>query len=114
MSTQNIDNESTQKVLIIDETKYKTSFTKKFENRKNWKKADPSIISSVIPGTVSKLFVKEKDKLKQGDKLLILDAMKMKNTIKIPYTGTVIKIHIQEGQSIPKGFVMIELSLENE
>jgi len=109
-----IDNDSAMKILNIEETKYKTIFTKKFENRKVWAKPDPSIISSVIPGTISKIYVKEKDVLQEGDKLLVLDAMKMKNTITVPFTSVVKKINIEEGQTIPKGFVMIELSVKKK
>ena len=106
------DNESVLKILNIEETKYKTNLTKKFENRIVWKKPDPSIVSSVIPGTISKIFIKEKDKLAKGDKLLILDAMKMKNTITVPFNCVVKKVHVEEGKSIPKGFVMVELTIK--
>ena len=100
------------KMLNIEDTKYKTIITKKFENRKVWQIADPSLVSSLIPGTVSKLFVNEGDKIMEGDKLLVLDAMKMKNTIKVPYSGVIRKINVTEGQSIPKGYVMIELDIQ--
>jgi biotin carboxyl carrier protein len=103
------ENESAMKLLNIEETKYKTQLTKKFESRKPWQKPDPSLIVSLIPGTVSKIFVKPNDKVAEGDKLLILDAMKMKNTIKVFRKGVVAKVNITEGQSIPKGFVMMEL-----
>lgn len=105
-------NELTYKTLNIEETKYKTNLTKKFENRKEWKSPDPSMVTSVIPGTVSKLYVKENDQIVEGEKLLILDAMKMKNTITVPYSGIVKKINVEEGQTIPKGFVMLEIEIK--
>ena len=104
------DNESVIKLLNIEDTMYKTNLTKKFETRKAWKKPDPSILSSVIPGTISKIYVKEKESLNQGDKILVLDAMKMKNTLTVPFSGVVKKIHVSEGQIVPKGFVMIEIT----
>jgi len=61
---------------------------------------------------VSKIFVAEGDEINEGEKLLILDAMKMKNTIKVPYSGIVKKINVTEGQAIPKGFVMVELEIK--
>ena len=100
------------KMLNIEDTKYKTIITKKYESRKAWQIADPSLVSSLIPGTVSKLFVNEGDKIIEGDKLLVLDAMKMKNTIKVPYSGVIKKVNVTEGQSIPKGYVMIELDIQ--
>lgn len=105
-------NELAYKTLNIEETKYKTNLTKKFENRKEWKSPDPSMVTSVIPGTVSKLYVKQNDQIVEGEKLLILDAMKMKNTITVPYSGIVKKINVEEGQTIPKGFVMLEIEIQ--
>lgn len=100
------------KLFNIEDTKYKTIISKKFENRKPWQATDPSLVPSLIPGTVSKLFVTEGDSIVEGDKLLVLDAMKMKNTIKVPYSGVIKKVHVVEGQSIPKGYVMIELDIQ--
>lgn len=105
-------NDLAYKTLNIEETKYKTILTKKFENRKSWHSPDPSLVTSVIPGTISKLYVNINDEVEEGDKLLVLDAMKMKNTIKVPYSGIIKKVNVEEGQTIPKGFVMIELDIQ--
>lgn len=105
-------NEIIFKTFNVEDTKYKTIITKKFENRKVWQNADPSLVSSIIPGTVSKVFVSNGDKIIEGDKLLILDAMKMKNTIKVPYSGVIKKVNVTEGQTIPKGFIMVELDIQ--
>jgi biotin carboxyl carrier protein len=106
------NNDLTYKTLSIGETKYKTILTKKFENRKAWQSPDPSLVTSVIPGTISKLYVNINDEVEEGDKLLVLDAMKMKNTIKVPYSGIIKKVNVEEGQTIPKGFVMMELEIQ--
>lgn len=100
------------KTLVIDEGKYKTLFNKKYANHKPWKAVDPSLITAIIPGTVSKIFVSERDNVKEGDKLIILEAMKMKNIITIPYSGIIKKINVKEGQSIPKGYLIAELEIK--
>ncbi|MGQ9846122.1 MAG: biotin/lipoyl-containing protein [Bacteroidales bacterium] len=100
------------KTLIIDEGKYKTLFNKKYANRKPWKAQDPSHINAFIPGTVSKVFVAEGDIVTEGDKLIILEAMKMKNIITIPYSGIIKKINVKEGQSIPKGYLIAEIEIK--
>ena len=107
-----INNDLAYKTLSIEETKYKTKLTKKFENRKAWQYPDPSLVASIIPGTVSKLYVNVNDEVEEGDKLLVLDAMKMKNTIKVPYSGIIKKVNVEEGQTIPKGFIMMELKIQ--
>jgi len=106
------NNEIVFKTLYVEETKYKTIITKKFENRKVWQNPDSSLVYSIIPGTVSKVYVTDGDTINEGDKLLVLDAMKMKNTIRVPYSGIIKKVNVIEGQSIPKGFVMVELDIQ--
>lgn len=62
-----------------------------------------------IPGKVIKLKCQEGDEVKQGDTLLILEAMKMENEIKANIDGKVESIYIQEGQSLEAGTLMIEI-----
>lgn len=96
--------------LVVDNTKYRTFLTKKFENRKKWEKFNPKKILAFIPGTIVKVNVKKGQKVKKGEQLLILDAMKMKNIILSSLNGTVKSIEVKEGQKVPKGFLMVELT----
>lgn len=96
-------------VLQEQGAKYKTLLTEKYKNRTKWEKPDKRKIFSVIPGTVIKLYVKEGQKVKEGQVMMILEAMKMKNKITFPMDGVVKKINVKEDQRIPKGHLMIEL-----
>ncbi len=89
-------------------TKYKTLLTERFEKRTPWEKADPRKIISFIPGTIIKLYIKEGSKVKEGEDMLILEAMKMRNEIKCPFDGVIKSICVKEGDRIPKGQLMIE------
>ena len=95
--------------LCIDGVKYKTLLTEKYKNRKKWEEPDPKKIYSEIPGTVIDIYVKEGQKAKEGDLMLILEAMKMKNKLKFPEDGVVKKIYVKENQQIPKGYLMVEM-----
>lgn len=97
------------KTLCIEETVYNTLYTKKFENRKVYKPADPKMILSYIPGTILKIFVKEGSQLKSGEPILILEAMKMRNIVTIPVSGKLKKIYVKEGETIPKNFLIAEV-----
>lgn len=97
------------KTLQIEETIYSTLFTKKFENRKPYKPADPKKILAYIPGTILKIFVKEGKHLDAGEQLLILEAMKMRNIVTIPVSGKLKKIYVKEGDTIPKNFLIAEI-----
>ncbi len=97
------------KEFIIDGTAYKTELTSKFATRKAWKRPDPKHIKSFIPGTILEIFVKEGQAVKAGESLMILEAMKMKNQIEMPFDGVVKKIHVTEGEKVPNKLLMLEI-----
>jgi len=90
--------------------KYTTLFTKKYENRKKWEKPNEKNICSFIPGTVTEIFIKAGQTMKKGDKLMIFEAMKMLNLVEMPVNGKIKKVHVNVGDKIPKGTLMIELT----
>lgn len=98
------------KTLVIHGGKYKTTFTRKFENRKVWIKANPKEIYSFIPGTITELKVKVGDKVKAGEKMLVFEAMKMLNSMTCPQDGFIKTVNIKVGDKIPKGFLMLEFN----
>lgn len=65
-------------------------------------------IKAPMPGLIFELAVSEGDQVKKGDKVLILEAMKMENVIKAAGDGTVKKIHINKGQAVEKNQLLIE------
>ena len=97
------------KELIIQGAVYKTTFTKKFENRVNYQTPNENLIFSFIPGTIIDIFVKTKQKVKEGETLLLLEAMKMENQIRMPFDGEIVKIHIKRGQVIPNRYLIMEI-----
>ena len=53
-----------------------------------------------LPGTVIEVFVKAGDKVEAGQVILIIEAMKMKNSIRSVYSGTVSEVLVRAGQSV--------------
>lgn len=94
--------------LIVDDTSYVTKVTSKFTNRKAYTPADPKKIRAVIPGIILEVLVKKGQKVQRGDKLLILEAMKMKNSLLSQVDGTIKDIHIQSGKMVAKGELLLE------
>jgi len=97
------------KNLIIQGGVYKTTYTRKFEMRQNWEVPNENLLYSFMPGTIIDIFVKPKEKVKEGETLLLLEAMKMQNQIRMPFDGVIVKIHVKKDVVIPKNFLMVEI-----
>ena len=97
------------KNLIIQGAVYKTTFTRKFEERVNWEAPNVNMLHSFIPGTIIDVFVKPKEKVKEGETLLLLEAMKMQNQVRMPFDGEIVKIFVKKDEVIPNRHLMIEI-----
>jgi biotin carboxyl carrier protein len=106
------DNYSNQKgkckALIVHGTKYKTLYTNKYENRKKWQKPNEKQIMSFIPGTINEVFVRDGEHVRKEQPLLVLEAMKMENTIFAPIDGQIKVVQVKKNDKVPKGLLMIE------
>jgi len=66
-------------------------------------KADPAVpgqIGAPIPGVVSTVAVELNQRLKKGDRLLVMEAMKMQSTVYAPVGGKVTQLLVQPGQHV--------------
>ena len=79
-----------------------------FERRKHWIAPDPRIMSALIPGVVTTLSVQPGQKVRRGDPILILEAMKMKNPVVALREGTIHSVRVSPGQMVTKGEPMVE------
>lgn len=71
-------------------------------------------ITSPMPGVIQDIQVKPGDKVETGQSLLVLEAMKMKNSIKSPRSGTISSIRVQSGQCVSYGDVLVEFEQEEQ
>ena len=67
-------------------------------------------IHAQIPGLVCQMFVNEGDEISVGQKLFILEAMKMENEIDSPVGGKIKTIHITPGKTVEKGDLIMEIT----
>lgn len=96
--------------LNLPTGQYETELSIKYKNKTPYRHVSPYNMEAFMPGTVRQICVKVGDKVKKGDKVLILDAMKMDNELLAPVDGTVKSICVEEGHSIPKHALLIEFS----
>lgn len=64
-------------------------------------------VKAPMPGMVLSIHVKEGDQIEEGDRLLILEAMKMENVLAAPGAGTVKVVNVEPGQPVDKGQTLI-------
>jgi len=88
---------------ILELEKRKTSKTKKGKQQKG------NSVSSPMPGLLVKIPVSVGDKVKSGDTLAIVEAMKMQNELPSPRDGIIKKINGKEGKQVDALQVIIEL-----
>jgi len=67
------------------------------------------IVTAPMPGKVLELLVEESSHVKEGEAILILEAMKMQNEIIAQVTGKVKRISVKAGDSVTKDDVLMEI-----
>ncbi|RJP69530.1 MAG: biotin/lipoyl-binding protein [Candidatus Abyssobacteria bacterium SURF_17] len=68
-----------------------------------------AIISAPMPGVIIKVLVKEGDSVKAGDAVVILEAMKVENTLTTPSAGKVVAVNCKQGDQVKKGDVLVQI-----
>lgn len=69
----------------------------------------PGHITTAMPGNIVDVLVKEGDKVKIGQAVLITEAMKMETEIQTPVAGTVKAVHVIKGDRITPGEILVEI-----
>lgn len=93
----------------VDESIYATTISDKFKNRKPYEPINLKVIKAAIPGVIRKAYVNVGSKVKIGDKLVVLEAMKMKNDILATDGGVVEEICVKIGERVSKDAVLVRI-----
>ena len=65
------------------------------------------VVKSPMPGNILKINVTLGQKVKEGDVLIVLEAMKMENEIVAPKSGSVAQIAVSKGQVVETGTPLV-------
>ena len=95
--------------LTVDGGTYKTLLTVKYKNRSKYEEHNPKLVRAFLPGTIVEVKVNTSKKVIAGEPLLVLEAMKMMNSIVSHIDGKVLKVNVKKGQLVSKNEVLIEL-----
>ena len=64
-------------------------------------------VKAPMPGTILKVNVQNGQAVKEGDVLVVLEAMKMENEIMAPKAGTITQVLVSKGSSVDTGAPMV-------
>lgn len=67
-------------------------------------------VTSPLPGVIIEVSVKEGQTVKAGQKVAVLEAMKMENEIQAPADGTVTAILVNKGDSVLEGAEIVKIA----
>ena len=70
---------------------------------------NPGIIKADMQGTIVDTMTKKGKKIKKGDSLFVLEAMKMENVVTAPIGGVIKEFNIKKGQPVNKGDILVEI-----
>ena len=66
-----------------------------------------SKVTTPLPGTILDVFVNVGDTVKEGQTVVLLEAMKMENNIEADAAGTVKEVKVRKGDSVLEGDVLV-------
>ena len=94
--------------LVIDDTVYETKLTRKFRHRKKYEAPNPKLLGAFIPGIIQSINVKNGQPIKEGECMIILEAMKMKNCVLAHQDGKIKEVKVKLGEMVIKNQLLIE------
>jgi len=69
----------------------------------------PGQVGAPLPGVVTTIAVAEAQVVKKGDRLLVIEAMKMQSTVYAPVAGKVVKVHAKAGQQVESKDLLLSI-----
>ena len=69
-------------------------------------------LTAPMPGTVREILVKTGQRVREGQPMMILEAMKMEHAIVAPAAGTVNAVHLTDGAQVDEGVELLGLAVE--
>ena len=68
------------------------------------------VVKSPMPGNILKINVSQGQTVKEGDVLIVLEAMKMENEITAPKAGSIAQIAVSKGQVVETGSPLVVIA----
>ena len=66
-------------------------------------------LSAPMPGTVLDILVKQGQRVREGQALMVMEAMKMEHRIQAPRAGEITRLHYSVGDRVEMGATLVEI-----
>jgi len=104
------------KTVIIKGVPYTIGDADVLETRGRGKKgtqAIPQDVTPPMPAVVVRILVATGDRVKQGDRVVVVSSMKMETTLTAPSDGTVKAVNVAEGDKVMPGQILIDIDRDD-
>jgi biotin carboxyl carrier protein len=112
-----IAGDSDEKTVMLRGVSYGVSDADLSEQSRKGKRgpaAIPQEVTPPMPSIVVRILVAEGDRVKKGEAVIVVTAMKMESTLAAPFDGRVTKIHVVEGDKVMPGEILADIEKDEE
>jgi 3-methylcrotonyl-CoA carboxylase alpha subunit len=88
------------------------SLTEEHEGARAARRQDGFFLEAPMPGRVVAVRVAPGERVRKGDELVVVEAMKMENALRAPRDGLVAAVHVKAGDMVAPGRALVELEAE--
>ena len=93
-------------VLVQDERAFRLAT----ERGTSFDVSGDAIVKSPMPGLIIDILVEVGQSIEQGEKVVVLESMKMENDLRSPRDGVVAHVYVNPGASVEKGQPLVTIS----
>lgn len=91
---------------------HRTIYAKKKSKAQSSQDEGRNDLVSPMPGFIRKVLVSEGQSVKKGDRLAVLEAMKMEHALTAPFNGIVKQVFFKEGDRVGQDEIIVKLEAE--
>ena len=83
--------------------------TEEREGARPARRAEAGVLEAPMPGRVTAVRAEPGQRVKKGEELLVVEAMKMENALRAPRDGVVRAVHVTVGEMVAPGRALVEI-----
>jgi len=109
-----VSHEDNKRYIFLDGLAYKLTHEENITTLSTPIDVGADNVLAPMPGIIIKVLVTEGDQISANQKVVILEAMKMQNSLVAPFAGKVIKILVKEGDQVDEGDLLVDIQPDSK